>query len=154
MEKNTMAQQPRPFTSTFFNWRELSTSIVQGLVITIGTLFTYQYSIYSGYDEQHTRTMVFIVLVTANIFLTLMNRSFYYSIFTTLRYKNNLVPLIISITIFITAMLLYIKPFATFFAFERLDLLSLCMVIGVGFLAVIWYELVKVWKRNFKEFKP
>ncbi|MDA6071564.1 cation-translocating P-type ATPase [Flavobacterium sp. AC] len=154
MEKNTMAQQPRPFTSTFFNWRELSTSIVQGLVITIGTLFTYQYSIYSGYDEQHTRTMVFIVLVTANIFLTLMNRSFYYSIFTTLRYKNNLVPLIISITIFITAMLLYIKPFATFFAFERLDLLSLCMAIGVGFLAVIWYELVKVWKRNFKEFKP
>ncbi|OOV13279.1 cation-translocating P-type ATPase [Flavobacterium sp. LM4] len=154
MEKNTMAQQPRPFTSTFFNWRELSTSIIQGLVITIGTLFTYQYSIYNGYDEQHTRTMVFIVLVTANIFLTLMNRSFYYSIFTTLRYKNNLVPLIISITIFITGMLLYIKPFAAFFSFERLDLLSLCMAIGVGFLSVIWYELVKVWKRNFKEFKP
>ncbi|MFH6991651.1 cation-translocating P-type ATPase [Flavobacterium sp. FlaQc-48] len=153
MEKNTMAQQPRPFTSTFFNWKELSTSIIQGLVITIGTLFTYQYAIYNGYDEQHTRTMVFIVLVTANIFLTLMNRSFYYSIFTTLRYKNNLVPLIISITIFITGMLLYIKPFAVFFAFERLDLLSLSMAIGVGFLSVIWYELVKLWKRNFKEFK-
>lgn len=153
MEKNTMAQQPRPFTSTFFNWKELSTSIIQGLVITIGTLFTYQYAIYNGYDEQHTRTMVFIVLVTANIFLTLMNRSFYYSIFTTLRYKNNLVPLIISITIFITGMLLYIKPFAVFFAFKRLDLLSLSMAIGVGFLSVIWYELVKLWKRNFKEFK-
>ncbi|OXG07018.1 Ca2+-transporting ATPase [Flavobacterium araucananum] len=153
MEKNTMAQQPRPFTSTFFNWKELSTSIIQGLVITIGTLFTYQYAVYNGYDEQHTRTMVFIVLVTANIFLTLMNRSFYYCIFTTLRYKNNLVPLIISITIFITAMLLYIKPFAIFFAFERLDLLSLCMAIGVGFLSVIWYEMVKLWKRNFKEFK-
>nr|WP_198999481.1 cation-translocating P-type ATPase [Flavobacterium sp. ASV13] len=153
MEKNTMAQQPRPFTSTFFNWKELSTSIIQGLVITIGTLFTYQYAVYNGYDEQHTRTMVFIVLVSANIFLTLMNRSFYYSIFTTLRYKNNLVPLIISITIFITGMLLYIKPFAVFFAFERLDLLSLCMAIGVGSLSVIWYELVKLWKRNFKEFK-
>lgn len=153
MEKNTMAQQPRPFTSTFFNWKELSTSIIQGLVITIGTLFTYQYAVYNGYEEQHTRTMVFIVLISANIFLTLMNRSFYYSIFTTLRYKNNLVPLIISITIFITGMLLYIKPFAVFFAFERLDLLSLCMAIGVGFLSVIWYELVKLWKRNFKEFK-
>jgi Ca2+-transporting ATPase len=154
MEKNTMAQEPRPFTSTFFNWKELSTSIIQGLVITIGTLFTYQYCIYNGYDEQYTRTMVFIVLVTANIFLTLMNRSFYYSIFTTLLYKNNLVPIIIGITIFITGMLLYIKPFAAFFAFEPLSMLSLCMAIGVGFLAVIWYELVKLWKRNFKEFKP
>ncbi|MEP6931213.1 MAG: cation-translocating P-type ATPase, partial [Flavobacterium sp.] len=154
MEKNTMAQRPRHFTSTFFNWKELSTSIVQGLVITIGTLFTYQYCIYQGYDEQYTRTMVFIVLVTANIFLTLMNRSFYYSIFTTLRYKNNLVPIIIGITIFITGMLLYIKPFATFFTFKPLKALPLCMAIGVGFLSVIWYELVKLWKRNFKEFTP
>lgn len=154
MEKNTMAQQPRPFTSTFFNWKELSTSIIQGLVITIGTLLTYQYSIYNDYSEQHTRTMVFVVLVTANIFLTLMNRSFYYSIFTTLRYKNNLVPLIIGVTIFITGMLLYIKPFAAFFAFEPLSGPQLCMAIGVGFLAVIWFELVKVWKRNFNEFKP
>jgi len=148
-----MAQQPRPFTSTFFNWKELSTSIIQGLVITIGTLFTYQYAIYKGYDEQHTRTMVFIVLVTANIFLTLMNRSFYYSIFTTLRYKNNLVPLITGITILITGMLLYIQQFAIFFAFEPLSGLQLSMATGVGFLCVIWYELVKLWKRNFKEFK-
>ncbi|WP_197276616.1 cation-translocating P-type ATPase [Flavobacterium sp. KJJ] len=153
MEKNTMAQEPRPFTSTFFNWKELSTSIIQGLMITIGTLFTYQYCICNGYNEQYTRTMVFIVLVTANIFLTLMNRSFYYSIFTTLLYKNNLVPLMISITIFITGILLYIKPFAKFFAFESLSIPLLCMAIGVGFLSVIWYELVKLWKRNFKEFK-
>ncbi|WP_394776153.1 cation-translocating P-type ATPase [Flavobacterium sp.] len=153
MEKNTMAQRPRPFTSTFFNWKELSTSIIQGSVITIGTLLTYQYCILQGYNEQMTRAMVFVLLVSANIFLTLMNRSFYYSIFTTLRYKNNLVPIIIGITIFITALLLYIKPFAVFFAFEPLKALPLVMVIGVGFLSVIWYEIVKLWKRNFEEFK-
>lgn len=153
MEKNTMAQRPRPFTSTFFNWRELSTSIIQGSLITIGTLVTYQYCIGQGYNEQLTRTMVFVVLVSANIFLTLMNRSFYYSIFTTLRYKNNLVPIIIGITIFITALLLYIQPFAVFFAFEPLKTIPLVIAIGAGFLSVIWYEIVKLWKRNFEEFK-
>ncbi len=68
IEKNTMSQKPRRFTDTFFNWKELSTSIIQGLVITIGTLFCYQYAIYQGFNEEVTRTMVFVVLVTANIF--------------------------------------------------------------------------------------
>ncbi len=149
IEKNTMLQKPRPFTDTFFNWKELSTSIIQGLVITIGTLFCYQYAIYQGFDEVVTRTMVFVVLVTANIFLTLVNRSFYYSVFTTMLYKNNLVPIIIGITIFITGLLLYVKPLTKFFYFEHLNSTQLSIAIGVGVVSVLWYELVKLWKRNF-----
>jgi Ca2+-transporting ATPase len=79
MEKNT-TQKPRPFTNTFFSWKELSTSIIQGLVITLGTLSVYQFAVYQGFNEHVTRTMVFLVLVTSNVFLTLINRSFYYSI--------------------------------------------------------------------------
>ncbi|WP_394758480.1 cation-translocating P-type ATPase [Flavobacterium sp.] len=149
IEKNTMLQKPRPFTTTFFNWKELSTSIIQGLIITVGTLFCYKYAIYQGFNEATTRTMIFVVLVTANIFLTLVNRSFYYSIFTTLWYKNNLVPIIIGITIAVTGLLLYVKPFTSFFEFEHLNLAQLSIAIGVGFTSVIWYELVKLWKRNF-----
>ena len=148
MEKNTMTQQPRPFTNTFFHWKELSTSIMQGLIITVGTLSVYQFSIYQGFDEQVTRTMVFLVIVISNIFLTLMNRSFYYSIFTTLRYKNNLVFLITGITIVITALLLYVKPLTDFFLFEHLNISQLSIAIAVGAASVLWYELVKIWKRN------
>ena len=151
IEKNIMTQKPRPFTDTFFNWKELSTSIIQGLVITIGTLFCYQYAIYQGFDQAITRTMVFVVLVTSNIFLTLVNRSFYYSVFTTLLYKNNLVPIIIGITIFITGLLLYVKPLTKFFAFEHLPISQLSIAIGIGFVSVIWYELVKLVKRNYKK---
>jgi Ca2+-transporting ATPase len=153
IEKNTMLQKPRPFTTTFFNWKELSTSIIQGIVITMGTLFIYQFAVYNGYSENTTRTMVFVVLVTANIFLTLLNRSFYYSIFTTLLYKNNLVPIIIGITIAITGLLLYVKPLTKFFDFEHLNSTQLSIVIGVGFLSVIWYELVKLWKRKYQKNK-
>ena len=148
IEKNTMLQKPRPFTETFFNWKELSTSIIQGLMITIGTLFIYQYAIYQSYNEQITRSMVFIVLVTANIFLTLVNRSFYYSIFTTLRYKNNLISIIIGSTILITALILYIKPLRLFFEFEHLNYNQLLLAIGIGSVSVLWYELVKLWKRS------
>ncbi len=148
MEKNTMFQKPRPFTTTFFNWKELSTSIIQGLVITLGTLFVYQYGVNSNYNEAITRTMVFTCLVTANIFLTLSNRSFYYSIFTTIQYKNNLIPIIISITVFITALLLYVPPLTKFFNFEHLNGFQLTIAVSVGLIAVIWFEVVKIWKRN------
>jgi P-type Ca2+ transporter type 2C len=148
LEKNAMQQNPRPFTNTFFNWKELSTSIVQGLMITAGTLIAYQYAVAIGYNEALTRTMVFTVLIAANIFLTLVNRSFYYSFFTTIKYKNNLVLLIISITIGITALLLYIKPFTVFFGFEYLNFQKIGISITIGFLSVIWYEVVKLVKRK------
>ncbi len=148
MEKNSMLQKPRPFTSTFFNWKELTTSIIQGIAITAGTLFAYQYAVYQAFDEAHTRTAVFTVLITANIFLTLVNRSFYYSILTTLRYKNNMVLLITAITTIITALLLFIPVFTKFFEFQTPTISELTSCIGIGFISVIWYELVKIKTRN------
>jgi Ca2+-transporting ATPase len=121
---------------------------LQGLVITVGALAIYQYAVYTGLNEDNTRSMVFTVLIAANIVLTLVNRSFYFSVLKTLRYKNNLVLLIIGITIVITALLLYVPILAGFFKFEPLSLAQLGVSIAAGFISVIWYELVKVVKRS------
>jgi P-type Ca2+ transporter type 2C len=150
MEKNTMFRKPKTLTSTFFNWKELSISIIQGLVITAGTLFIYQYAVLNGYNEALTRTMTFTVLIAANIFLTLINRSFYYSILTTLKYKNNMVLYIIFLTIAMVTLILYVKPLATFFEFEALNSLQLVTSIAIGFISVIWFEIVKGVKRTKK----
>lgn len=149
IEKNAMLQKPKALTTTFFNWKELSISIIQGLVITAGTLFVYQYSIFRGFNEALTRTMVFTVLITANIFLTLVNRSFYYSIFSTLKYKNNMVLFIVFITIAIVGLILCIEPLTTFFEFEQLNVEQLRTCIAIGITSVIWFEVVK-WVRRKK----
>lgn len=148
MEKNTMLQQPKALTTTFFNWKELSVSIIQGLVITAGTLFVYQYSVANDYDEALTRTMTFTVLIVANTFLTLINRSFYYSLFTTLKYKNNMVLFIIFITIGIVGAILFVQPLTGFFEFETLSLLQLFTCIAIGSVSVIWFEMLKFIKRK------
>lgn len=150
IEKHSMEQNPRPFTTTFFKWRELITSIIQGLMITLGGLLIYQYAVVEGHGEGVTRAMVFTVLISANIFLTLVNRSFYYSMFTTFKYRNRLVPIIIGITISITAMLLFVDPLTRFFKFERLNAQQLSISIATGFLFVVWYELVKWYKRTHR----
>ena len=151
MEPNTMSQKPKPLSTTFFNLKELSISIVQGLFITVGTLSVYQFAVASGYNEVITRTMVFTVLITANIFLTLINRSFYYSILTTLKYKNNMVLFIVFITIALVGLILYVNPLTVFFEFETLNLYQLLTCILIGFISVIWFEIVKVIKRLKKE---
>jgi P-type Ca2+ transporter type 2C len=148
MEKNLMLQKPKAISTTFFNWRELIISIVQGLVITCGTLFIYQYAVYNGYDEELTRTMVFTDLVVSNIFLTLINRSFFYSIWTTFKYKNRLVLYIIVITVLLMVSLLFIPPLRTFFSFEQMSLVQLFLSLGIGFTSVIWFEVVKWIKRR------
>lgn len=152
MEKDIMVRKPRPISTTFFNWNELATSVVQGLIITTGTLAIYQYAVYQGFDEATTRTMVFAALISANICLTLVNRSFHYSVLTTLKYKNNLVPLIIFATVILTALLLFVPPLTRFFEFQRLNANQISIPMGIGFLSVIWYEIVK-WNKRVKNRK-
>jgi len=147
MEQYSMSEMPRKMSNTFFNWKELTTSIIQGLMITAGCMFTYLWAVKNGADEPSTRTMVFITLISANIFLTLVNRSFYYSIITTLGFKNNLVIWIIGISIAITAALIYIPVLSKFFEFQALDG-SMTSIAGlIGFAAVIWFELIKCYQR-------
>jgi Ca2+-transporting ATPase len=150
MESNTMLSKPRPFTTTFFNWKELASSVMQGLVIAAGTLVVYQYAVHMHCNEAITRTMVFTALIVANIFLTLVNRSFYYSVLTTIRYKNKMILFIIGITVFISAMLLYLPPVTHFFEFEQLNLSQLGVSFVIGFISVVWYELVKLKERMRK----
>ena len=106
-------------------------------------------AIQQRFTEALTRTMVFLISISANIFLTLVNRSFFYSVFTKLRYKNNLGLLIISITIALMSLLIYIKPLAIFFRFNHLNLSQSVMAIVAGFASVIWYEAVK-WRKPVK----
>lgn len=151
IEKDTMLQKPRPLSTTFFNWRELATSVIQGIMITAGTMFIYQYAVKNGHNEPLTRTMVFTTLIAANVLLTLVNRSFYHSLIVTIRYKNNLIPMIIGITILLYSLLIYIKPLATFFYFEMPEVYDLVISAGIGLLSVIWYEGVKFVKRKVKQ---
>jgi Ca2+-transporting ATPase len=148
MERNLMELKPRPLRNTFFNFKEITMSVVQGLGITLGLLFMYQYGLYNYYSESVIRTIVFLTLIGSNIFLTLSNRSFYYSIFTTLAYKNNLVLLIVGITVLMTSMLLFVPSLRRFFEFEMITFLDLISCILVSATGVFWIEIYKFIKRK------
>lgn len=110
MEPDTMKRPPRKPESTFLSLRQLIMSIIQGLMITGACLGIGYYYMQQGEDESTVRTSIFITLLFSNIMLTLINRSFVHSIFKTIRYSNNLIPIIIAVTLLFIAASLYL-PF-------------------------------------------
>jgi Ca2+-transporting ATPase len=147
-EKNSMLQPPRALSSTFFNLKELTISIVQGLGITAATIFIYQFSLRNSYGEELTRSMVFTTLIFANIFLTLVNRSFYYSVVTTLKNKNNLLTVMLLATVVLLGVILYVPPVAAFFKVGSLSAMQLGVCAMTSLLSVVGFEVYKWGKRT------
>lgn len=148
IEKDSMVQRPRTMTDTFLSWRELSISIIQGLIITAGVLLAYQWSVHNGGNEEKTRAIVFTTLIFANILLSLVNRSFFYSVFDSFKNKNPLFPAIISLTLLLLFSILYFAPFAQFFHLTALNLEELGMSVSIALVSVMWFELYKLYKRR------
>ena len=148
-EDNIMQEKPRPPRTTFFNSKEIMASFFQGMMITVGALLIYQFSVEMNLGEKCTRSMVFLVLITANILLTLVNRSFQYSLFTTLKYNNPLVAVIISITILIVVLLFTIPFLRSLFDFELISFFQTLVCVAIGALSVLWIEAVKYLRNTF-----
>src|SRR5690554_3352080 len=148
MEKDTMLQKPRRMADTFLNWRELTISIIQGLVITAGVLLAYQWSVQHGGSEEKTRAMVFTTLIFANILLSLVNRSSVYSVFDSFKNKNPLFPIIIGLTLVLLFAILYLDPIAEFFHVTSLNCQDLGIVFLIAAASVLWFEMYKWIKRR------
>ncbi|WP_038332055.1 cation-translocating P-type ATPase [Empedobacter falsenii] len=151
LEKDSMKRKPRPMTETFLNWKELSTSIIQGIIITLGLLFVYQYTYQLGGNEEKTRAMVFTTLIFSNVLLSLTNRSFYYSLWSSFRNKNNLMVYVTVLTLVILFAILYIQPISLFFKVTSLNLNELGIAMLVAMLSVLWFEVYKWIKRRRKK---
>ena len=148
MEKNTMLQKPRKMSDTFLNWKELAISIVQGLAITLGILLIYQLALQDGANEEKTRAMVFTTLIFANVLLSWVNRSFYYSIIDSFKNKNILFPIMIGLTLVLLFAILYVAPLAQFFQLTGLSAKELMMAMFIAGLSVLWFESYKWAKRR------
>jgi len=150
IEADTMQRGPRALTSTFFKTKELITSILQGVVISIGVLGIYQWSLYNQWNEDSTRSMIFLTLITANVVLTLVNRSFYYSLWVTLQYKNFMVSLLIGITVLLVILLFAVPFLRSLFNFEMLTIYQLIVCVLAGSVSVLWFEVPKYFTRKCK----
>lgn len=153
IEPDSMSKTPRKMSQTFFSWSELSLSVVQGLAITGTCLGFGFYLMVSGQPETIVRTLIFTTLVLSNIFLTLVNRSFYFSVFKTLSYPNKLIPIVLGISLGLLVMILTIPSFMRVFDFEPVSFNLLLFSLLISSVGVFWIEVWKFFKRKNGEKK-
>ena len=149
MEPDTMFKKPLKTGATFLSLKQLTISIVQGLMITAGCLFLGFYYMNAGSNDETIRTIIFISLLFSNIFLTLINRSFVYSIFKTIFYKNNLVPIILITSLLLMFVLLYVPTMRTLFGLTQLNFNQIFLCFSVAMISTVWIELYKWIKRIY-----
>lgn len=147
IESTSMSRPPRKTQTTLFTWKELSLSIIQGLVITFTCLSIAQIFISSGATEQKARTALYTCLIFSNLFLTIVNRSFVESAWSTLRYKNILIPLVLCVSLAMLGLSIYQVELRKIFGFESLRYQEVLTCLAFAFVGVIWVELFKWYKR-------
>ena len=143
MEPGTMLRLPRHLSSTFLSGRQLQISIAQGLMITAGCLGIGYYFMQQHQSENMIRTSIFITLLFCNVFLTLVNRSFHYSILKTIHYKNSFIPIIIIITLILIFSFVYLAFFRNLFGLAIVSPVYLLLFLLVALLSTGWIEIVK-----------
>jgi len=141
MEPGTMMRLPRKMGSTFLSARQLLVSIIQGIIITAGCLGIGYYYLHLQHDDKTVRSVIFITLLFSNIFLTLVNRSFHFTVLTTIKYKNNLVLLIIGITLLCIAAFLYMPFMQQLFRLTTIRITDIFICAAVAFISTCWIEL-------------
>ena len=148
IEANSMKRPPRKMSSTFLSINELAISIFQGLAITLACLWLGYDTFSRSGDESLSRTVIFSTLIFSNLFLTLINRSFYYSVFTTLKYRNTLLPVVITVSLTLLFASIYIEPVSGVFGFKSLSGGYLILSVIAAFAGTFWMEFWKAAKRS------
>lgn len=144
VEDNLMQLPPRKRTTTLLLPGELLINIVQGLLITFGSLWAYHFAVRGDAGIETTRTMVFTTMLFANLFLTFSVRSYTETIAVTIRYKNNLAWWIFFISLLFIAAIHLITPIRTLFGLSGISAYHFVLCVVVAFLTVAWFELFKL----------
>lgn len=127
---------------------QLLLTVLQGIMITIGCVLIGFHGSLQNYDETKIRAFVFSTLILSNVFLTLINRSFTESIFKTIRRKNRLIPIIISISLLLLILILFVPALNKLFDIAPLTISELLIPVLIAFCSTFWIEPLKYFNKS------
>ena len=149
-ESNIMDRKPRNVNENIVDKSILLKSVLQGLVIFVASFGTYY--CFLNEDILLARTMGLLVIVLSNIFLVQVNSSEYdYAIDSIIKLSKDKLITIINLILLLAVGIIIYTPLASILKLKSLSIKNLLLVFSISFVSVFWYELVKVFKKNYKK---
>ncbi|MFA9398694.1 MAG: cation-translocating P-type ATPase [Clostridiaceae bacterium] len=147
-EIDIMERKPRNPKEKLLSTRILIKSVIQGLVIfgaSFGTYFTTLQV--HGYDAANARAMGLVIIMISNLFLVQVNSSEYdFAVQSIKRLAKDKVMWAANILTMIGIVVIIYTPLNEFLKLAPLSLNQFLSVLGISFVAVFWYEIVKIKK--------
>ncbi|MBO9611798.1 MAG: cation-translocating P-type ATPase [Dyadobacter sp.] len=140
--KGLLKEKPRPVTARLFGLRELTGSLLQGATIAAFLVLVYFVGVKSGQSENATRAMIFIGMISANIALTVTNRS-RGALVSLFQQRNKLVFYALAMTIVLTVLIFRIPSVAELFRLSAIDSPKMLFSAGCGLVSVLVFEISK-----------
>ncbi|MFZ2125673.1 MAG: cation-translocating P-type ATPase [Candidatus Saccharimonadales bacterium] len=135
-EKGIMNRPSRRLTAPVFSERMVLRSLAQGLLIAVFVTTAYRVLLNMGWDEDKARGMTFLILISANIFLTLITSS-EKRIIDVIRQKNTAMLIILTLTS-VALVLVFSVPFLReLFRFSPLTAIEYLIGVLVGAVSIM-----------------
>ncbi len=142
-EKNVMSRPPRNQEESFFGYKKIIISSLQGVCVMLMTLVVYFTGLHFGLTGNQVRTLSFITLITSNIAIILSNRSWNENIFTILRTPNPTVKWVTGGASLFLILTLTVPFMQQLFQFEKVNLFYIFTSVIMGLLSITGFEIYK-----------
>jgi Ca2+-transporting ATPase len=140
-DPDAMERPPRRREASLFGRWSLAASLLQGIVALVVVLLVYGLAQRSGADE--ARSLAFTALVTANLCLMLVNRSWRLSLWQSLGRPNPAVWIVLAVTAAVLCFVFGLAPLRSLFHFAPMPAPQLLLAAALGAASALWFEVPK-----------
>jgi Ca2+-transporting ATPase len=145
-DSNVMQRPPRPPKESLFGQNVFMISLLQGAFLLLMSLMVMGYALHNGFTEEATRALTFTTLVTGNLGLILVNRSWRHSVLCTLNIRNPALWWVIAGALAFLSLALTVPLLHEIFHFAPITIQQFGFCVLVGLSSVIWFELYKIFR--------
>lgn len=151
-EANVMDRPPRDPKKPLFGSKILFLSVLQGFFSLLAVTAIFMMALYSGQSEEEARTLAFVTLITSNISLILVNRSWTKTMVSYMYVLNKALIGVIAIAIAFLLMALYVPALQRIFHFGFMHWEDILVSVAFGIFSITWFEALKYFciKKNIK----
>jgi Ca2+-transporting ATPase len=143
-ERDIMQHPPRDPQEPLFGKRILLLSLLQGVFVLLAALAVLGYALHHGAAEGEMRALMFSTLVTGNLGLILVNRSWQHTLPRSLATRNSALWWVIGGASSFLLLALNLPFLREIFHFASVTPYQIVLSCAAGMGSVLWFELYKV----------